>query len=71
MAHCTPDEVACRCAPRDSEHPGEGEERKGKLRRGDSEQAKKVYGCRGVPAGPEVDGHVGERGGEKCEIEER
>ena len=71
MTHCTPDEVACRRAPRASEHPGKGDEGKGKVWRGDGEQAKKGYGRRGVPAGPEVDGHVGERGGEKREVEER
>ena len=69
MAHRTSDEVACGRAPRAREHPGEGDERKGKVRRGDGEQAKQRDGRRGVPARPEVDGHVGERGGEKGEVE--
>lgn len=71
MAHRTADEVARRSAPRASEHPGEGDEGKGEVGRGDGEQAKERDGRRGVPARPKVDGHVGERGGEKREIEKR
>ena len=71
VVHCTPDKIACRRTPRASEHPEKGDERKGKIRHGNGEQAKEGYGRRGVPAGPEVDGHVGEPGGEKGEIEER
>ena len=71
VAHCTPDKIACRRTPRASEHPEKGDERNGKIRRGNGEQAKKGYGRREVSARPEVDEHVGERGGEKGVIEER
>ena len=71
MAHCTPDQVASRRATRASVHPGKGDERKGKVRRGNGEQSKEGYGRRGMSARPKVDGHVGERGREKWEIEER
>lgn len=71
MADRAPDKVARRGAPRAGEHPGERDEREGEVRRGDGEQAEERDGRRGVSARPEVDGHVGEGGGEEGEVEER
>ena len=70
-AHPTRSLAAAHHMPVSSEHPGKGDEHKGKIRRSDDEQAEKGYGRRGVPARPEVDAHVGEWGGEKWEIEEQ
>jgi hypothetical protein len=70
VANRTSDEIACRSAPRAREHPGEGNECKGKIGRCDGEQTKERDGRRGMSTGPEVDGHVGERGGEEGEVEE-
>ncbi len=71
VAHCAPDEIARRGAPRAGEHPGERDERKGEVGRGDGEQAEERNRRRRVPARPKVDRHIGERGGEKGEVEER
>ncbi len=65
------DEIARCGAPRAAQHPGERDERKGEVRRGDGEQAEERNGRGGVPAGPKVDRHVGERRGEEGEVEER
>ena len=70
VADSTPDEIARRSAPRASEHPGKRDEGNGKIRCCDGEQAEERDGRRGMSAGPEVDGHVGERGGEEGEVEE-
>jgi len=71
VADRAPDEVARRGAPCAGEHPGECDEGKGEVRGRDGEQAEERYGRRRVPAGPKVDRHVGERGGEEGEVEER
>ena len=71
MADGAADEIARRGAPRAAQHPGERDERKGEVRRGDGEQAEERDGRGGVPAGPKVDRHVGERRGEEGEVEER
>jgi len=71
VANCAPDEVARRSTPRAREHPRERDEGKGEVWGGDGEQAEERDGRRWVSARPEVDWHVGERGGEEGEVEER
>ncbi len=71
MADGAADEIARRGAPRAAQDPGESDEGKGKVRCGDGEQAEERDGRGGMPAGPEVDRHVGEWRGEEREVEER
>jgi hypothetical protein len=50
VAHAATDEIARGGTPCASEHPGECDEGKGKVGRGDGEQAEEGNGRRGVPA---------------------
>ena len=71
MAHGAPDEVARCGAPGAAQQPGERNEGKGEVRRGDGHEAEERDGRRGVSPGPEVDWHVGKGRGEEGEVEER